>query len=336
MKLKVGIIGLGYWGPNYVRNFIANDKTEAIWACDLSEELLKKIGKYYPHLKLTTNYQEILMDTSIDLIAIATPPNTHYKITKDSLSAGKHVVIAKPLATKLTDAKKLRKLAKEKNLLLHCDLTYLYTPAIREIKHLISNKKIGEPLYYDSTRSNLGLIQKDVNVIWDLALHDIAILSYLFNLKPIKIFCTGSKHHGENTTEEMAHVTIHYTNNFIAHIHVSWISPVKLRTILIGGSKKMIFYNDIEPDEKIKIYDKGVDISSESITTSKPVYRSGDVVIPRLDTEEALYFEIEDISKQIQKNKIEYANANLNIDIINLLEACDQSLKRDKPVTFEP
>ncbi len=335
MKLNVGVIGLGYWGPNYVRNFMAHFKTDVISACDLSEKLLQKIGKHYPHLKLTTDYKELLKDTKINLIAIATPPETHYEIAKNALLAGKHVLIAKPLATKSSQAKQLVKIAKENKLLLHCDLTYLYTSAVKTIRDLIQNKNIGEPLYYDSTRSNLGLIQKDVNVIWDLAPHDLSILSFCFDLKPEKVFCTGSKHHGANTKEEMAHITIYYPHNFIAHIHVSWISPVKLRTILIGGSKKMIFYNDVEPHEKIKLYDKGVSISPESITTSKPIYRSGNIVIPKLNNEEALYLEIEEISDQIRKNQISYTNAKLNIDIINLLEKCDESLKKGKTITCE-
>lgn len=336
MSIKSAVIGLGYWGPNYIRNFVNHKSTSVIWGCDLSETALKKTGKLYPHLKLTKNYKEILNDKQIELVAIATPPETHYKIARDALLANKHIFIAKPLATKSIHANKLLKIAANKNLLLHCDLTYLYTGAIRKIKTLIESKSIGEPLYYDSTRSNLGLIQKGVNVIWDLAPHDLAILDSCFNkLKPLNILCVGSKHHGNNTKEEMSHITIHYTNNFIAHIHVSWISPVKLRTILIGGSKKMIFYNDVESDEKIKIYDKSIHIDSESITTSKPVYRSGDILIPKLDNEEALYSEINDITNQINKKKINFSNAQMNIRIINILESCDKSLSNNKTITLK-
>lgn len=335
MKIKTGVIGLGYWGPNYVRNFISHNNTDIVWVCDLSENSLIKIIKYYPHLKPANDYSKLLNDKQVDLIAIATPPQTHYRIVKDALLAGKHVLVAKPLATKSTQANELLKIAKEKKLLLHCDLTYLYTGAVKGIKHLIANNTIGEPLYYDSTRSNLGLIQNDVNVIWDLVPHDLAILSSCFNLEPKKVFCTGSRHHGEKTREEMAHITIHYSNNFIAHIHVSWISPVKLRTILIGGSKKMIFYDDVEPDEKIKIYDKGVSIPSQSITTSKPIYRSGDVIIPKLDNEEALFSEVDDIVKQISKKNIDYSNAQMSIGIINLLEMCDKSLLTGRPIILK-
>lgn len=335
MKIRVGVIGLGYWGPNYVRNFIIHDQTEIIWACDLSNDALKKVVRIYPNIKTTQDYKQLLNDKTLDMIAIATPPETHYKIAKDALLSNKHVLVAKPISTELIQAKKLLKIAMSKNLLLHCDLTYLYTDAVKTIRSLVKNGTIGEPLYYDATRSNLGLIQKDVNVIWDLVPHDLAILSYCFNLKPKKIFCTGSKHHGNKTSEEMAHITIHYENNFIAHIHVSWLSPVKLRTILIGGTKKMIFYNDVEPDEKIRIYDKSVSIPSESITTTKPVYRSGSIIIPKLDNEEALFVEIQEIVNQITKRKFDYANANLSIGIINLLEICDKSLRSGKTIALE-
>lgn len=331
MRIKTAVIGLGYWGPNYVRNFIRNGQNQVIWACDLSDESLKKIGQTYPYLKLTKDYKEILANDEIDLVAIATPPQTHYKIAKDCLLAKKHVFIAKPLATKLTDAKELLKIARENNLLLHCDLTYLYTGAIKEIKDLICDKRIGEPLYYDSTRSNLGLIQNDVSVVWDLVPHDLAILSSCFNLEPLKVFCTGSRHHSKKMKEEMAHITIQYSNNFIAHIHVSWISPVKLRTILIGGTKKMIFYNDVEPDEKIRIYDKSVNIS-ESITTTKPIYRSGNIIIPKLDNEEALFLEINELISRLIKKNINYENAQMNIKIINILEKCDKSLLSGKTI----
>lgn len=336
MKIKTAVIGLGYWGPNYVRNFIGHDKTDVEMVCDVSETALRKISKLYPFIKQTNNYQNILDDKNISLVAIATPPQTHYKIALDVLKSRKHVMVAKPLAMNSQDAEKLITLAKANELLIHCDLTYLYTSAVQTIKELVQNHSvIGTPLYYDSVRSNLGLIQQDVNVIWDLAPHDLAILNHCFDYRPVKLFCTGSKHHGDSTREEMAHITINYSNNFIAHIHVSWISPVKLRTIFIGGTKKMIFYNDVEPDEKVKIYDKGVNLPTNLVTPFKPVYRSGKIVIPKLDNEEALYFEIDEIIKQILNKKITYQNAKMNREIISLLEACDKSIKKNKPIIIK-
>lgn len=336
MAIKVGVIGLGYWGPNYIRNFIRHEHTEVLWGCDVSEEASKKIHKIYPQVKLTRSLSNLLNDKSLDLIAIATPPETHYEIIRSALNAGKHVLVAKPLATKSSQARELLKSAEKKGLMLHGDLTYLYTGAVRAIKNLLTKQVIGKPLYYDSIRTNLGLIQKDVNVIWDLAPHDFSIIGFLFGFRPIKISAVGSKHYANSKGEEMAHITINYTNNFISHIHISWLSPVKLRTTLIGGTEKMIFFDDVQPDEKVKIYDKGVSISAESVTPFKPVYRSGDVIIPKLDQEEALYLEVEDIVNQVEGARISYANAQLNLDIIELLEACDQSLKENKPVTFGP
>lgn len=335
MAIKVGVIGLGYWGPNYIRNFVRHDQTEIVWSCDLSDKSLNEIRKYYPHLKFTKDYYDILNDPSIELVAIATPPETHYKIAKAALKANKHVLIAKPLATKSTEAKELVQIARDKGLLLHGDLTYLYTGAIRKIKELLAKKTIGEPLYYDSIRANLGLIQNDVNVLWDLAPHDFSIIGFLFNFKPVKIFAVGSKHHENSKGEEMAHITINYSNNFIAHIHISWLSPVKLRTILIGGTEKMILFDDVEPDEKVRIYDKGVSIPSGLVTPFKPVYRSGDIIIPKLENEEAIYTEIQEIVTKIHSKKITYENADLNARIVYFLEACDKSLKENRPVSIE-
>ncbi len=334
MKIRIGVVGLGYWGPNYVRNFVRHPDSEVIWGCDLSDKSLNGISQLYPQLKVTNNYQDLLKDDSIACIVIATPPATHYEIANAALKANKHVTVAKPLAINLHQAQQLLDLAKEKKLLIYGDLTYLHTGAVKAIKNLIHKGNLGKPLYYDSVRSNLGLIQKDINVIWDLVPHDLSIIDFCFGLKPQKVFATASKHHEYYQTEEMAHIVINYSNNFIAHIHVSWLSPVKIRTILIGGSKRMIYFNDIEPDEKVKIYDKGVDILSEEITPFKPIYRSGKVTIPKIDNEEALFLEIKDIVNQISNKKIYYQNADVNIRIIKLLEACDKSIKTGKPITI--
>jgi predicted dehydrogenase len=333
--IKVAVIGLGYWGPNFVRNFIRHPQTDIVWACDLSLKSREEVHKYYPQIKLTANYQEILQDPTVNLVMVVTPPETHFQIAQDVLNANKHLLIAKPMTTDSRDAQKLLKIAKQKQLLLYGDLTYLYTGAVKHIKNSIKKNSLGKPLYYDSTRANLGLIQKEVNVIWDLAPHDFSIIDWCFGLKPIKVFATASKHYQSSKNYEMAHLTIHYTEGFIAHIHVSWLSPIKMRTVLIGGSKKMIFFDDVEPDEKIKIYDKGIDVSTEDITYMKPIYRSGDVVIPKLKVEEAIYLEIDEIISQISKNKINYENAELNIRTVKLLEACDKSIKTGKSVLFQ-
>lgn len=330
MKIKTGVVGLGYWGPNYVRNFAKHEQIELQWVCDLDGSKLNKIVKTYPNVKGTKNFTDLLKDKNLDLVAIATPPDTHYKLCRSALLAGKHVLVAKPLAKRSKEVENLIKIAKKKKLLLHCDLTYLYTPAVKLIKSLIEKSVIGKPQYFDSTRTNLGLIQKDVNVIWDLAPHDLAILNYCFNLDAEKVFAVASKHLQASETEELAHITLSYPNNFIAHIHVSWLSPAKLRTIFIGGSSKMILFDDIQPDEKIKIYDKGVDFPPEPASPFKPVYRSGDIVIPKIGNEEALSLEIQELVEQLSKNKISYENAKMNIKITKILEACNNSVKKNR------
>lgn len=334
MQIKVGIIGLGYWGPNYIRNFIKHDNVKVAWICDISEPSLKSIKKQYPNIQSTKDYKDIIKDKTVNVVAIATPPQSHYQLANDSLLADKHVLIAKPLATSTKNAEKLLEIAKERNLFLMGDLTFLYSNGIREIKKQIKQGTIGKPLYYDSTRSNLGLIQKDVNVIWDLAPHDLSIINYCFGLKAKKVLAVASKHYTHSKGHELAHITIEYTSNFIAHIHLSWLSPIKLRTIFVGGTKKMMYFNDIEPDEKVRIYDKQVTIPSEKITPFKPVYRTGDVLIPKIGNDEALQLEIQDFIDHILNKKFDYENAQLNVDIVNILEACDKSLKLGKEISL--
>lgn len=332
IKLNVGVIGLGYWGPSYVRNFIRHEMIDVIWGCDTSQNALQKTSKMYPHLKTTKDYHDLLKDKSIDLIAIATPPESHYRIAKEALSSNKHVLVAKPITTSSKKAEALVYLAERQGRLLHGDLTYVYTGAVRTIKAIIRKGSIGQPLYYDSARTNLGLIRNDVNVIWDLVPHDLSIIDYCFGFKPIKLFATASNHFDKSSTSEVAHVTIQYPGNFIAHIHVSWLSPIKLRTVFIGGTKKMILFNDVEPDEKLKIYDKSVSFPMGSVTPLKPVYRSGNILTPKIDNEEALFLEFNDVIKQITTKRITYKNAKRNISIIKILEACDKSIKNEKIV----
>ena len=243
-KVKIGVIGLGYWGPNYVRNFVRHKECQVVWACDLLKKNLEKIHQLYPQIKPTYDYKDLLEDKTLDCIALATPTATHFKLAKSVLEKNKHLLIPKPLTKTAAEAETLIKLAKKRGKLLMADLTFLYTGAIREMKKIVSKGKIGMPLYYDSTRVNLGLIQSDSNVIWDLTPHDFSIIDYCFGFKPQTIFAIGSKHLSTKF-EEMAHITIGYKNGFTAHIHVSWLSPVKLRTIMIGGSKKMILFDDV-------------------------------------------------------------------------------------------
>ncbi len=334
MKIKVGVIGLGYWGPNYLRNFTRYEQYEVVYICDSNIQKLKAVSKIYPYIKAVDNYKEMLNAKTLDLVAIATPPSTHYEIAKNCLNSGRHVLIAKPMATSSIKVMELLKIAKREKLLLHGDLTFLYNPEIREIKNTIKKGQIGKPLYYDSTRTNLGLIQQNVNVLWDLAIHDLSILDYCFGFKPKSVFAVASKHIKNSQMFEMAHITINYANNFIAHIHVSWLSPVKIRTILIGGTQKMIAYDDVDPDEKIKIYSKGVEIQSDKITPFKPMYRSGEIVIPKVDNEESLFVEVKELSSLILKKKFDYSNALINVKTLKILEACDKSIKQNSIVNL--
>lgn len=334
MKLNVGVIGLGYWGPNFVRNFINQKYCQVIWGCDLANDNLDKIHKLYPHLKLTKNFSFLLKDNTIDLIAIATPPETHYQIVKAALENNKHILVTKPLTTKLAHAQNLLKIAKQKKLLLHCDSTYLYTPAVNIIKKIIDNGDIGKPLYYDSTRSNFGLIQKNVNVIWDLLPHDLSIIGFCFNLKPNKVFVTASKLLQDSSQEEIAHIAISYSQNFSAHIHLSWLSPVKLRTILIGGTQKMILFDDLQPIKKVKIFDKGVKLVKHH-NIFKPIYKEGGVDIPKVKNKEPLLSEVNSVISKIRLGNIDYYNASLNTQIVNILEHCDKSLRQNTWITIK-
>ena len=333
--INVAVIGLGYWGPNFVRNFIRHPDFEIKWACDVSENALTKIHQLFPQIQLTQNYQDILEDVSVDLVMIVTPPETHFEIAKMALKHQKQVIIAKPITLRSKQARMLLKLAQKQQLLLYGDLTYLYTGAVEYLQKFIKNGRLGIPLYYDSTRTNLGLLQKEVNVMWDLAPHDLAIIDYCFKIFPKKILATASHNFKASKNFEMAHITLEYDNGFTAHIHVSWVSPIKLRTVLIGGSNKMIFFDDIEPDEKIRIYDKGIDISEDDITYMKPIYRNGDVLIPKLSNEEAIYQELDEVAKQLKSKKISYENALMNIRIVEILEACDKSIRSGKKILLK-
>ncbi|OGE34550.1 hypothetical protein A3C32_04370 [Candidatus Daviesbacteria bacterium RIFCSPHIGHO2_02_FULL_41_14] len=329
-KIKVGVVGLGYWGPNYVRNFHKHPQVDTVYCCDLSESALLKIKHHYPLLHITKNYQDLIDNPEIDIIAIATPPISHFKIASDALKAGKHVLLAKPLTTNLSDAKELLRLAKKGGLLMHSDLTYLYSNPVNYIKDAVDKDKLGKPVFYDSIRSNAGPIRNDANVIWDLAPHDLAILDHIFHLKPKSVLATGSKHYKKSTTEEMAHIALTFPNDFVAHIHMSWLSPVKMRAITLSGTKQMIHFDDVQPEDKIRVYDSQIIEVKEKSSARKLFYRNGDVLIPKLKTDEALFIEFDEIINQILNDKIDYLNAKISLGVIEILEACDRSIKEKR------
>ncbi len=327
--MNVGIIGYGYWGPNLVRNFsMVNDCTVKM-VSDFRQERLAVVSKAYPTVKVTTDPDAILLSTEIDAVVIATPVFTHFSLAKKALENGKHVLLEKPMTATVKEAEELMTLAKQKNLLLMVDHTFLYTGAIKKMKQLIDEKTIGDIHYFDSSRINLGLFQPDVNVLWDLAPHDISMLLYLVKGKPYSVNATGISH-TKNGIENIAYLTVNYSNDFIAHFSCSWTSPVKLRTLLIGGDKKMLLFNDLEPTEKIKIYDTGYNYKTDEEKKQLLVdYRTGDVFIPKLNTAEALLGMATDFVSSIQNKTEPLSTASLGLEVIKILEASQASIKNN-------
>lgn len=285
--INIGVIGYGYWGPNIVRNFNAVENANVVTLCDLNEGALGKAKKLYPALSTTADVNDVLHSKEIDAVAIITPVFTHFELAKKALENGKHVFVEKPFTSTVAQSEELVDMADKKNLKIMVDHTFLFTGAVRKIKELIDEQVLGKLYYFDSTRVNLGLFQHDVNVVWDLAPHDFAIMDYVIPEKPLAISATGEIHY--NGFEDVAYVTVYCENNVIAHFNVNWLSPVKVRTTLIGGDKKMLYWNDLEADEKLKIYDKGVDIKTrENVYDLLVSYRSGDAWVPKVNPIEAL------------------------------------------------
>jgi len=328
----VGIIGLGYWGPNLVRTFNENKDCGLKYACDLIDSNIAKLKGKYPLITFTKRHLDLLEDDEVDLVCIATPPESHFKLAFEALSAGKNVLIEKPMTTNSADAEKLIVLAEKKKKLIFVDHTFCFSPSVIKIKELLDRKEIGEPLYFDSERINLGLIQEKVNVAWDLAVHDFSILTFLFpELKPTALIAIGSKHI-HNRNEEMAHVMIKFNTSFVVHIHVSWLSPVKMRQIIIGGNKKMVLFDDISITEKIRIYEKGVDVNFSEETPFKPIYRSGDILIPKLADDEPLASEVRHIVNCIRGHDNPRVDGKAGLAVVKLLEACDSSMKENQQI----
>jgi len=325
--IRMGVIGYGYWGPNIVRNFSAGDGCRVVGICDGKPEALKRASKAYPQVKVTSDYEELLSSAEIEAIAIITPVFTHFEIAKKALLLGKHVFVEKPFTYNASEAEELVDLADKKNLKVMVDHTFLFTGAVRKIKQLIEEGILGDLLYFDSIRVNLGLFQHDVNVIWDLAPHDLSILDYLVKEKPSAVVATGESHFNRGL-EDMAFLTIYFPQKIIAHVNVNWLSPVKIRTTLIGGQKKMLVWNDLLPDDKIKIYDKGVETrTKEGVYELLVSYRSGDMWAPRLDQGEALRLEADHFVDCILHDKVPINDGHSGWRVVKMLEAANLSLK---------
>jgi len=326
--MNVAIIGYGYWGPNLVRNFWKNQNFKVTHVVDFENSKLKLVNRDYPTILTTTNYNDILKNPSIDCVVIATPVHTHYKLAKQALKSKKHVLIEKPLTNSHNTAKELVELAKKLNLILIVDNTYLYTSAIQKITQIINKTTFGKIQYIDSTRINLGKFQPDVNVLWDLATHDISICLHLLKEIPLSVQAIG-KSHTKSGMADIAYLTLYFKSNRMAHLNCSWISPVKIRHMLIGGTKRMIVFNDLESTEKVKVYDSGYEektIKSNKFLTD---YRVGDVYIPKLEMTEGLSNLVSDFASAIKSKKIPISNNKLSLMTVKILESAEKSLNNN-------
>ncbi len=336
--IKIGVIGYGYWGPNLVRNIFEVADTQVVAVSDMREDRLQQVSSRYPSVEITTDHRRLLDNPEIDAIAIATPVSTHYDLAMQSLQSGKHVMVEKPMTSSSEQALCLIDEAARRKLTLMVDHTFVYTGAVRKIKQMVTAGRLGDIYYYDSTRINLGLFQRDVDVIWDLAVHDLAIMNFILPSSPCAVAATGINHiSGGN--ENLAYITMFFEENMIAHLNVNWLSPVKVRRTLIGGSKQMIVYDDMEPSEKVKVYDKGITVNgtSDSLYRALVGYRSGDMFAPQLDVSEALKVEIQHFADCIRTGAEPITGGSAGLQVVRILESASLSMKqRGKLVQLAP
>lgn len=329
--LGIGVIGCGYWGPNLLRNFHQNPDCRLRAVADLNPKRRAWALSQYPHIQATDSVDALIQDPGIQAIAIATPVQTHFELALKCLQAGKHILVEKPLTHKSALARQLIEEAAKRDLVLMVDHTYIYTPAVQRIRALIEAGELGEIYYYDSARINLGLVQADVNVLWDLAVHDLSIIQFLFQEAPQAVSATGMRHI-PGRAETIAYLTLHYASGFIAHCHVNWLSPVKVRRTLIGGSRKMVVYDDVEPSEKLRIYDTGVDVAQPTCPKGHADYRlmidyrKGDICIPHLSGQEALSQEVTHFVDCIRAGRKPLSGGAEGLQLVQMLEAATQSL----------
>ncbi|MGH9496436.1 MAG: Gfo/Idh/MocA family protein [Candidatus Sulfotelmatobacter sp.] len=334
--IRIGVIGYGYWGPNLVRNFFEAPDARVVRVSDLRADRLASLSTRYPTVETTQNFLELIADPSIDAVAIATPVSTHYELALRALQEGKHVLVEKPLASNTDQVQHLMEAAGKRNLVLMVDHTFVYTGAVRKIRELVESESLGEIYYYDSVRVNLGLFQHDVNVLWDLAVHDLAIMDYVLPFRPCAVSATGLSH-VPGGTENIAYLTLFFEGSQIAHIHANWLAPVKLRRTLIGASRKMIVYDDLEQSEKIKVYDKGITLNShpspEKIYQMMVGYRTGDMLAPQVDGTEALRLEIEHFLHCIRQQQEPVTSGSAGLRVVEILQAASQSMaQHGRPV----
>ena len=330
--INVGIVGFGYWGPNVARNFNSTPGAKVVAISDADEKSLQRAAVSYPGVRMEKECNRVLTAKDIDVVAIVTPVSSHFEIAQKALSNGKHIFIEKPFTASVSEAEILIELADKNNLKIMVDHTFLFTGAVKKIKELIDDGILGDLYYFDSIRVNLGLFQKDVNVVWDLAPHDLSIMDHLLNMDPIAVTATGVAHF-RNELEDVAYITIYFPGNVIAHLNVNWLSPVKIRTTLIGGQKKMLVWNDLVSDEKIRVYDKGVEgldslnkESKEKTYGLRLSYRSGDMWAPRVTQVEALQGETSYFVDCINNNIPPKNDGHAGLRVVRMLEAIKRSL----------
>ena len=325
--IVIGIIGYGYWGPNVLRNFYNNKDVKVLACCDTDNMRLRKVKELYPDLKIFNDYREITRNPKIDAVAIVTPVSTHYEIADDAVSNGKHIFIEKPITSLSSEAETLIARSEKSKKIIMVDHTFLFTGAVKKMKNIIELDELGEIYFFDSVRVNLGLFQHDINVVWDLAPHDISVKNYLIPKKAVSVSAVGSGHINEHI-EDIAYLTVNFDNSLIAHFHLNWLSPVKIRKTLISGSKKMLVWDDLEADEKIKIYDKGVDIETREGSYNLLVkYRSGDMWSPQVENIEALKLETQYFVECIKNNIKPFNDGVAGLEVVKILEASDKSIK---------
>jgi len=325
--INLGVIGYGYWGPNVARNFNNCGGAKLVSICDLDEKRLGQAKCTFPFIKVASNPKDLINSDEIQAIAIVTPVFTHYQLAKAALEAGKHIFVEKPFTSNAGQAEELINLGLKKGLKIMVDHTFLFTGAVRKIREILNKGELGSLFFYDSTRINLGLFQHDINVVWDLAPHDFSIMNYLLGNSPVAISAQGTDHFGAGV-EDVAYIAAHFNNGFIGHFHCNWLSPVKIRKTLISGDKKMLVWDDLESDEKIKIYDRGVEFKNgEGIHKLLVSYRSGDMYAPKVSSTEALQLEAKYFLECIEKNIEPHNNGEAGLNVVRMLEATDKSLR---------
>jgi predicted dehydrogenase len=332
--IGIGVIGYGYWGPNLARNFAESKDCSLVAVSDMKAALADRARRRYPGVAVTPDHGALIHNPDVDAVVIATPVATHFALALAALRAGKHVLVTKPLASTSAQCARLIDEAAKRKLVLMVDHTFVYTGAVRKIKELVAKREFGDLYYYDSVRVNLGLFQKDVDVMWDLAVHDLSIMDYVLGRQPRSVSATGIAHvpGGQNNT---AYMTLFFDKNLIGHIHANWLSPVKVRRTLIGGGKQMIVYDDIEPSEKVKIYDKGITIGVDKENAYKQLvsYRTGDMRAPQFDIAEALAVEVSHFAECVKKSRRPITGGEAGLSAVRVLEAASKSVaKRGAPV----